>query len=321
MKYSGITLNILILFIFSSTLYPQSIKPYRQQQDQQTKEEGFKLPKDFDIDLKTQEKSVERVLPPQQYLEQTLESAIDSNRYLLGPGDLLLINIMGPLENQIFTEITPEGYVVIPGISEVYVSGLSLYSGSEKIKSELDKYFRDTQFTVRLMRMRKFRVYAVGEITRAGTYFMRGADRLSDLLELAQGISSGGDETQITIQHVDGTSDMVDISDFYRRGIKEANPYLAGGDVVHVPMISLKQNYVFIEGNLDFPGIYQLKKDETLVEFLYRLKLVNRESNIEDIALTRAGKIIPFNLLINLDSARNEVLQSGDRLFIPPTQE
>jgi protein involved in polysaccharide export with SLBB domain len=211
--------------------------------------------------------------------------------------------------------------VVIPGISDVYVSGLSLAAGSGKIQNELDKYFRDTQFTVRLMRMRKFRVYAVGEITTPGTYFMRGADRLSDLIELAQGVSSGGDETHITIQHVDGTIDTVDISDFYRRGIKEANPYLAGGDIVHVPMISLKRNYVFIEGNLDFPGIYQTKENETLVEFLYRLKVINRESNIEDISLTRSGQTIPFNFLTQIDSARTEVLRSGDRLFIPPAQE
>jgi protein involved in polysaccharide export with SLBB domain len=321
LKYSGIPIIILIFFIFSSYLYSQSIKPYRQQDQQTKQEEGQKFPRDFDIDLKTQGKSVERILPPQQYLEQTLEIAIDSTRYLLGPGDLLLINILGPLENQVFTEVTPEGFVVIPGISDVYISGLSLQAGSEKIKSVLDKYYEETQFTVRLMRMRKFRVYAVGEITNPGTYFMRGVDRLSDLIELAKGISSGGDETQITIQHIDGNVDTVDISDFYRQGIKEANPYLAGGDVVHIPMISLKRDYVFIEGNLDFPGIYQVKENETLVEFLYRLKVINRESNIEDISLTRNGQIIPYNLLSNLDSARTEILQSGDRLFIPPAQE
>jgi protein involved in polysaccharide export with SLBB domain len=86
-------------------------------------------------------------------------------------------------------------------------------------------------------------------------------------------------------------------------------------------MISLKQNYVFIEGNLDFPGIYQLKTGETLVDFLYRLKVINRDSNIEDIALTRGDETIPFNLIRDLDKAREELLQSGDRLYIPPTQE
>jgi protein involved in polysaccharide export with SLBB domain len=312
---------IFITILFISHLHSQSVKPYRKEQDKKTQEEeGLKFQKDFDIDLKSQEKSVERVLPPQQFLEQTLEVAIDSSRYILGPGDLMLVNILGPLENQIYSEVTPEGYLVIPGISDVYVSGLTLSEGAKKIISLLDQYFKETEFTVRLIHMRKFRVYAVGEISNPGTYFMRGADRLSDLIELARGISSGGDETRISIQHVDGTADTVDLSQFYRQGIKESNPYLAGGDVVHIPMISLKRNYVFIEGNLEFPGIYQVKKDETLVEFLYRLKVINRESNIENISLTRDGKTTPYNLLKSLDSARSEVLQSGDRLFIPPTQ-
>jgi protein involved in polysaccharide export with SLBB domain len=309
---------MLLTLFFYFDIFSQAVQPYRQEPIKQ--EEPLQLPKDFDIDIKTQEKTVERVLPPQQYLEQTLETVVDSTQYILGPGDLLLINILGPLKNQIFTEITSEGYVIVPGLSDIKVAGLSLHEGAVHIKNVLNRYFRDTQFTIRLMRMRKFRIYAVGEINKPGTYFMRGADRLSDLIELAQGVSSGGDETRITLQHIDGTVDTVDISDFFRNGIKEANPYLRGGDVVHFPLISLSRDFAFIEGNLDFPGIYQLKPGETLVEFLYRLKVFNRESNIEEISLTRNGQIQPFNLFTSIEAASNEVLQSGDRIFIPPTQ-
>lgn len=318
MKLIRILVLIFVFFLIENRVVAQGVTPYRQAQQKQ--EETIQLPKDIDIDLKTREKTIERVIPPQQYQEQTLEKTIDSSKYILGPGDLLLINILGPLENQIFTEVTLEGYIVIPGIADLKVSGMTLHEGSEYIKRELNYYFRDGRFSIRLTRMRKFRVYVVGEIVKPGTYFMRGPDRLSDLIELAQGISSGGNETQISIQHIDGTADTVDISDFYRNGIQQANPYLSGGDIIHIPMISLKKDYVFIEGNLEFPGLYQLKQGETLIEFLYRLKVLNRESNIEDISITRDGQVIPFNLIQDNENARNEILRSGDRLFIPPTQ-
>ncbi|UCF63714.1 MAG: polysaccharide biosynthesis/export family protein, partial [bacterium] len=218
MKLIRILVLIFVFFLIENRVVAQGVTPYRQAQQKQ--EETIQLPKDIDIDLKTREKTVERVIPPQQYQEQTLEKSIDSSKYILGPGDLLLINILGPLENQVFTEVTLEGYVVIPGIADLKVSGMTLHEGSDYIKSELNYYFRDSRFSIRLMRMRKFRVYVVGEIVKPGTYFMRGTDRLSDLIELAQGISSGGDETRISIQHIDGTADTVDISDFYRNGIQ-----------------------------------------------------------------------------------------------------
>jgi len=320
LRLTGIVV-IIIIALFFNNLYSQSAQNYRQgPQEEEKDEKPLKLPKVFDMDFKTQEKTVESFLPPMQYLEQALDSEVDSLQYYLGPGDLLLVNILGPLENQIFTEVTSEGYVVLPGISEIKVSGLTLHEGSVSIKKMLNRYFRDTRFTIRLMRMRKFRVYAVGEINQPGTYFMRGADRISDLIEIAEGISNGGDETSITIKHVDGTMDTVDISDFYRNGFKEANPYLKGGDVVHFPLISLIKNYAFIEGNLKFPGIYQLKPGETLIEFLYRLRVFNRKSNVEDISITRKGETRPFNLFLSLEEARKEILQSGDRIYIPPNQ-
>ena len=318
MRLSGIVVVLIIALVFSNS-YSQSTRPYRQGPQEEEKE-ATKLPKVFDMDVKTQEKTIESFLPPQQYLEQALDTEVDSTQYYLGPGDLLLVNILGPLENQIFTEVTSEGYVILPGISDIKVAGLTLHDGSVNIKKVLNRYFRDTGFTIRLMRMRKFRVYAVGEINQPGTYFMRGADRLSDLIEIAEGVSNGGDETRITIQHMDGTIDTMDVSDFYRNGIKEANPYLRGGDVVHFPLISLTRNYAFIEGNLKFPGIYQLKPGETLIEFLYRLRVFNRKSNVEDISLTRRGETRPFNLFLKLEEAKSEILQSGDRVFIPPNQ-
>jgi protein involved in polysaccharide export with SLBB domain len=320
LRLSGIIL-VLIFSLVLTDLYSQSIQPYRQKSEEEEEEKKPIAPsKVFDMDIRTQEKTTERLLPSQQLYEQSLDTQVDSMHYYLGPGDLLLVNIMGPLENQIITEVTSEGYVVLPGISDIRVAGLTLYEGSETIKKVLNQYFRDTRFTIRLMRMRKFRVYAVGEVNQPGTYFMRGADRLSDLIEIAEGISNGGDETRITIQHVEGNIDTVDVSDFYRNGIKEANPYLRGGDVVHFPLISLTRNYAFIEGNLKFPGIYQLKPNETLIEFLYRLKVFNRKSNVEDISITRRGETLPFNLFQNLEEAQNEVLQSGDRIFIPPNE-
>ena len=50
------------------------------------------------------------------------------------------------------------------------------------------------------------------------------------------------------------------------------------------------------------------------------MRVFNRKSNVEDISLTRRGETRPFNLFLKLEEAKSEILQSGDRVFIPPNQ-
>jgi protein involved in polysaccharide export with SLBB domain len=247
------------IFLFFSNSSAQSVRPERQTEQKPTTE----IPKQFDIDFGFQEKTPEKVVPSQQYLEQALEVAVDSNSYKLGPGDLLQISVWGILENQLLTEVTAEGYVVIPTISEIYVSGLTLADGSSLIKKNLQRYFKEASFSIRLIKMRKFRVYLVGEVAKPGTYYMRGSDRLSDLLEVAEGLTPSGNESVIQMRHANGENDTLNIIDFYLHGDKAANPYLNGGDVIFIPRIDFSQNN---SNYIDTPGIYQLKKEYIYVK-------------------------------------------------------
>jgi protein involved in polysaccharide export with SLBB domain len=308
----------IILLYFCSSM-GQAVQPYSNQEEKEIP--APETPKIFDIDILTPEKSIEKILPAEQYLEQALDAEIDSSSYILGPGDLLLINIWGPLSNQVMSQITAEGYVVIPEITDVKVAGLSLANGSELIRNTLDKYFKDTHFTIRLMRLRKIRVYVTGEVENPGAYFVRGVDRLGDLIELADGLSSGADDTRIQITHLSGVSEEFDYNQFYRFGDRDANPLLLGGDVVYIPTVDMSRDYVIIEGNIESQGIYRLKQGETLYEIMQRMEALNRENDIQNVTLVRGNNQKYFNLLTDLESARNEVLSTGDKVYIQAIRE
>ena len=280
-----------------------------------------KRPSNFDADQQKISKSNEQYLPQQQFLEQALEKQIDSTKYILGPGDQLLIKTWGILENQFISPVTPEGFVVIPGITEVYVANKTLADASSEIKFYLKKAFKNARFAVRLMRLRKFRVFLVGEIRNPGTYYLRASDRLSDATQLAGGLLSWADETRIQLRHLDGSADTVNVNQFYLNGNLRANPLLQGGDVIFVPSIDLQKNYAIIEGNVGSQGVYQLLPGEKLYAFLTRLHAINRRSDIENLVLIRKGQDISFNLLKNDSAAREEVLQKGDRIIIPSTRD
>ena len=280
-------------------------------------EQKKETPPPIDTDFQQISKTLEKIIPQRQFLEQALDSAIDSTTYRLGPGDQLLIKIWGALENQFLTEVTPEGFVILPAVGEFVVEGKTLAEVSALLKARLRERFFNSSFAVRLVRIRKFRVYVTGEVRRPGTYFMRPSDRLSDVLELAEGLSNWGNETQIQVRHASGDTSVYDISRFFRLGDEAANPYLQAGDVVFVPPIDIRKNFVIIEGNVGSQGIYPTKPNETIFSFLSRIQALNRRSEIERIVLIRDGKPRYFNLLEQGSPVFQEKLQKGDRLIIP----
>ncbi|NOX38935.1 MAG: hypothetical protein GXO78_15510 [Calditrichaeota bacterium] len=287
-------------------------------QEARTTEERARV---FDIDLQQLEKTNEQIIPQRQLLEQALERQIDSTTYIVGPGDQLLLKIWGVMETQFITEVTPEGFVIIPGISQVYVANETLAEASKKIRQALAQSFKNSRFTVRLLRLRKFKVFVVGEIENPGTYYLRASDRVSDAIQLAGGLTNWGDDTRIQVRHYNGRVDTINISEFYLTGNLNENPHLNGGDVIYVPPIDLKENYVIIEGNVGSQGVYQILPNETLYEFLTRLQAINRRSDIENIVLIRGTEKKYYNLLKSETRARVEMLQTGDRIIIPSTRE
>lgn len=271
----------------------------------------------FDMDALQLEQSNEQLIQGQQLIEQVFEKEINPDEYIVGPGDQLLVKVWGAMEKQIPVLVSPEGYVIIPAVSEIFVSGKTLTESIRLITNELGQTFQNARFTVRLIKMRKFRVFVVGEIQNPGTYFLRTVDRLSDAIQLAQGLTNWGDDTRVELRRENGEVSVINLTDFYLTGNLDNNPMLSGGDVIFIPSIDLQGNYAIIEGNVGSQGIYQLRKQESLFDFLTRLRALNRRSNLENIILFRDGEKSSYSLLSRDSEAFSVQLKSGDRIMVP----
>ncbi len=305
----------LLLFCFN-IIFAQTFQQKKDQTNTQPQPQ-----QKFDIDLEQLEKSSQQIIPQQQYLETVLAKAIDSTKYILGPGDQILIKIWGPLENQFLLEITPEGYLIIPTVSDLKVSGLTLFQGSELVKKMVNDFYKNVSSSVRLVRMRKFRVYIVGEIQNPGTYYVRSADRISDVIELANGLTEWADDTRIQVKSSIGDLNSINISKFFVSGNLDENPTLNGGDIIYIPPIDLEKNYVVVEGNVGSEGIYQIQPGENLYTFMTRIRAINRKSNLNNVILVRNGEKVIYDLITEVSFVKREELKSGDRLIIPSNRD
>ncbi|KAA3617838.1 MAG: hypothetical protein D8M58_00175 [Calditrichaeota bacterium] len=259
---------------------------------------------------------------------QVLESELDADQYIIGPGDHFKVSIFGELEESFDFKVLPEGKVLIPTVGEIDLNDILLRDAKRRIKDAVSTNYINATVSVNLTGLRKFRVYYTGEVKAPGTYFAQGSDRLSDIIEISlvqatmpnevtSSLSDWADDTRIQITHADKSIDMYDLSQFYRLGDKSQNPYLQGGDIIYVPSIDLNKAYVIIEGNVGFQGVHTLKKNETLFNFLTRVSALSKKSNLQSIIVERNSQNEVIDILNDQESYRGYTLQNKDKIIIP----
>lgn len=292
----------------------------------------------FDRENPKYETSLERMYKSRTVLNtitpQILENIIDENLYIVGPGDQFQLHLFGAMEGDFVFMVLPEGNVIIPTVGPVYINGLNLKRAKAQIKQQIAGRYLKAEASINLVALRKFRIYLSGEVIKPGTYFAQASDRVSDIIEVAEGLADWADETRIEIRHLSGSVDTVNISTFFRQADKKSNPFVQGGDIIYVPPIDLNQPYVLVESHVEkvlenkqvdqkvinkksSRKIYRLLKNETLPAFLSRIASYSAEIDLSSITLIRDNQEQVLDMLDNFKKYEHYLLQSKDILMIP----
>ncbi len=317
---------ISILFILSGILLAQS-------SDMKENSSLFRERESFDY-----KGSMEQLYKNRTFLRsvvpQVLEKEVNEEEYIVGPGDMFLINVFGQFENEYEAVIAPDGTVVIPSLGQIDLKGLNLKAAKQKILQKIQKMYLDIKASVSFYGMKKFRVYLTGAVFSPGTYFVQGTDRVSDVLDLSGGPKNWSDETKIEIRHLDNTRDTVNLSLFYLQADKKNNPMLHSGDMIFVPIVDLSKPYIVVENKTELAvkrttfvshipenkstiKYFSLVEGETLALFMRRISAYNSVIDLSGLVLLRDGKRINIDLENHYEEFSAFQMHSKDRLIIP----
>lgn len=192
-----------------------------------------------------------------------LESTIDENQYQVGPGDELLISILGQVNEFFRIPISPEGKVVVPSVSVIDVKELLLIEAKKKIITEIRKVYPTVDVSVDIVALRKFRVQVTGMVVKSGAVTVSGVDRVSFAIE--QSDKSKGSMRNIIVRNQNGKVKRADLIKKMHTGSMEADPFLSEGDVVNVPNI-YAQFYVW--GSVLISGPYEFVQGERISDVI-----------------------------------------------------
>ncbi|MBL7994811.1 SLBB domain-containing protein, partial [bacterium] len=199
-----------------------------------------------------------------QSLQRTyLETPIDPKKYKIGPGDELLISILGQVNEFFKTPISPEGKVIIPSVSVIDVKNLFLSEAKDRIIAEIRKVYPTVDVSVDLITVRRFRLQVTGFVKKDGAVEVSGVDRVSDAIDKADG--SLGSRRNILLRRQDGSIRRADLVMKKNAGALDMDPFLSEGDVIHVPNIYAR---VLVYGSVSIPDEYEFVSGERISDII-----------------------------------------------------
>lgn len=187
--------------------------------------------------------------------------------YRLGPGDEVIIDIWGTSQNTVRAEISPDGFINVPDLGLVSLSGMTVADATVHLKNELKKIYADegNNIQVSLGSSRSIIINVMGEVARPGTYTLSAFSSVFHALYSAGGISDIGSLRNIYVSRNGRRIATVDVYEFIMNGKTQDDIRLQEGDVVIVPPY---ESIVKITGKVKRPMKYEMKKDETMAVLL-----------------------------------------------------
>lgn len=189
--------------------------------------------------------------------------------YRLGPGDEVIIDIWGASEDNIRSEISPDGSIIISQIGPVHLNGMTVAEANRHVKNIFARKYAgvgtETDVNLTLGNVRTIQVDVMGEVKTPGSYRLSPFSNVFHALYSAGGINDIASLRNIHVVRNGKKIANTDIYEYLFKGSQKGNIRLQEGDVIIVPPYS---ELVNVQGNVKRPMYYELKPEENLAKLI-----------------------------------------------------
>ena len=166
------------------------------------------------------------------------EIAPDSNRYVIGPEDVLYIHTWKEDALSRTVPVRMDGKISIPLINEVQAAGLTPLQLREILIEKFKKYIDNPNISVIVTEANSFKVYISGQVRTPGMYRLRNETSLLQLIPMAGGFTDWANQKKILIiRNENGKEKRITVN--YKKIVQGKEPssdsILKSGDTIIVP--------------------------------------------------------------------------------------
>jgi polysaccharide biosynthesis/export protein len=233
--------------------------------------------------------------------------------YRIGPGDEVLLVLTGDVESAYTLDVTREGFIFIPDVGQVQVSGLTIAELQDVLYSRLGRVYSGvsrapnatTRFQVTIGQLRTNQVFVTGDVVMPGSYVVSSVAGVFNALYQAGGPTEHGSFRSVEI-HRGGRVLTVDLYSLLIGGSGEGDVRLENNDRIFVPPAGTQ---VRVEGSVRRPATYEIRPGEQLADLVrfaggFRSDALVRRVQIDRVlppAMREPGR---YRSLIDVDLTR-----------------
>ena len=161
-----------------------------------------------------------------------IDSPVNSDDYIVGPGDQFHLNIISSNETFDYSlTISPTGTLLIPSVGVINCNNLTLNNLIKEIRKTVKNWNTNIQINIELERIRQFKVLVSGQFENAGFFTVTPMTRVSDLYnnivsdynEMMK--STYKEKVDKTYSESLGMQSILAVDDFYSRKLGTENTF------------------------------------------------------------------------------------------------
>ncbi|MCJ2180049.1 SLBB domain-containing protein [Novosphingobium album (ex Hu et al. 2023)] len=242
--------------------------------------------------------------------QPTAEVGAMTNGYVLGPGDVIEVAVVGGSEGPMRVQIQSDGSILLPLIGNVGAGGKTVLQLRDAISSALKSggFYTTPAVNVTIVTYASRYVTVLGEVAQPGAVPIDRAYRVSDILARVGGIR-GSNAKIVKLRRADGAELSLDIAKIATGGPDE-DPFVAPGDKIFVPTAQT----FYVLGQVGRPGNYPVEDGMTLRKALAVAGGITQLGSMKKVKVTRGGTELK-NYDLDAPIEIGDVIEVGERFF------
>jgi hypothetical protein len=203
--------------------------------------------------------------------EPSLNQATPKN-YILGPGDLIYVDIYGQSEKYYEATVNPEGSILLDNIGLIAVSGKTIEAAEGIIKNRVAAFYTglsganpQTFLQVTLGNVKTIKVHILNEVRLPGTFTLSAFSTVFNALYAAGGPSDNGTLRAIQLIRKNKKIAEIDVYDLLINGTANLDVQLQDQDVILVNPYLARVNVI---GEVKRPLIFEVTPEDTLEDLI-----------------------------------------------------
>jgi len=249
--------------------------------------------------------------------------------YILGPADIISINLTDTDDLDNSYEIDPDGLIDLPFIGKIKISELTVDEAQNILREVISNFYKNPDLQINVEEYNSSKVYIVGAVRNQLTINLdQKPIRIIEAAIQANFNPNAADKLLGTKGFLrrDNQVYKINLNNTFTSLDDGENFFLKKDDVI---FIDRNSDSIHVFGELTKPGEYYPNKNYSLTELISTAGLNQLTSNVKKVFVIREDfssflKIKVFQLdvsnPVNLVAGRKFLLKPKDIVFIPPTE-